>query len=734
MSLTLQSCIGKLGYFIISWLEAILKCSPVIIIQLLAILPLLFIGQGQEAMRALLEPAPVTVSFFLFPILLGYSCLLTASFMFFMLARWNYPADDSVRAFCRIWVPSLLTLMIGLSWPLTVELKIILWWPFIVETTKNSTIFDAQIGLVHGVGPIALVFASWKQTKPNFTRRVTIFLGIATATLLILFVNSSLSSFYAACIILLTLFCALICNDFRDSNPNFQPWPSIYLPSVALALILMGGVLLLSAASTPWRMFIGNPTIILSGFLFLLALAFLLMVLASRLSPVLVNLSWLLLVIVILLTPLNNEPLRVLPAASNLPIRLPPSAHFVEWLRSRPEVTRDAKPYPVFFVAAQGGGVRAAYWTSTLLAGLEERYPGFTNHIYAISGVSGGSVGSAIFTSMYHDLPKRGGKGCAPLVMNPTGIHGLRSCSAYVYQWDLLGPPLAGLLLNDLPFGWWKIRRAQDLEQGLETAWFGSMETRRFEEPFQDLWRDRPYAVPSLILNSTSVDNGHRLVVSNLAAMGELTTEPDVEALLKRPVRLSTATFLSARFPLISPLATFDSECFGHFRLADGGYFNNSGMASIASLLRAILPTDTTSSTSPISEFAGRIQPIVLLISNSPVKGETKSNLLAGSFAGSLVGQVPMLMTAGEAHEATYTKEVVDLVGNEWVAADLRPPNGSSEVALGWMLSAKTRCNMDQMVNTVLNRSDGSAIIGRLLERSLPQPATWTSCEPKPKS
>ena len=676
-------------------------------------------------MDALLDPGPASISWFLFAIVLSYSCILTAYFMFFMLARWSYPADNSVRAFCRIWVPSLLTLIIALSWPLTAELTVISWRPLTVEMTKGSTIFNAMVGLAQGAGTLALVYFCWLQTKPIITRRVKIFLGIAAATLFIAFIGPGLIPFYVTCFISITLFCVLICNDFRDSNPNFQPWPSIHSSGVLFALMFVGGVLLLSATSTPLRMFIGAPFIILSGISFLLALAFLLMVLASRLSPVLVNLSWLLLVIIIFLTPLNNEPLRVLPAASSLPIRLPPSAHFVEWLRSRSEVTRNAKPYPVFFVAAQGGGVRAAYWTSTLLAGLEERYPGFTNHIYAISGVSGGSVGSAIFTSIYHDLPNRGEKGCAPLEIHPTGIHGLRSCSAYVYQWDLLGPPLAGLLLNDLPFGWWKIRRAQDLEQALETAWFGSMQNRRFEEPFQDLWRDRPYAMPSLILNTTSADNGHRLVVSNLKAMGELTTEPDVEELLKRPVRLSTATFLSARFPLISPLATFESAGLGRFRLTDGGYFNNSGMASIASLLRAILPTVST------GEFAGKIQPVVLFISNSPVNDETKSNILEGSLAGSIIGQVPMLLKAGEAHEATYTKEVVDFLGNEWLAADLRPPDGSSKVALGWMLSDKTRCNIDQKVNIILNTSDGSSIIGRVLERGLPEPVSWTSCRPK---
>ena len=260
------------------------------------------------------------------------------------------------------------------------------------------------------------------------------------------------------------------------------------------------------------------------------------------------------------------------------------------------------------------------------------------------------------------------------------------------------------------------------LEEGLENAWFLSMETRRFEGPFQDLWRDRPYQVPSLILNSTSADNGHRIVISNLVARDQITTEPDVEALLDQPIRLSTATFLSARFPVISPEATFSSPDGSRFRLVDGGYFNNSGMASIAQLLRTVLPVVST------GEFAGRIQPLVLVVSSSPTTRESPPGRLAGSLAGALFGPVSVLQNTGDAHEVTYFNEVRNLVGGKWIATDLRPPQGSPEVALGWMLSAETRCKLDLMVNDAMSRSDGSAAIGSALGQVAAQPASWTSC------
>ena len=97
----MQRMAGAFGRFPLALFDALLKCAPVFIIQLCAIYPLVAVGQGREAMRALLDPALANVSWFLFPIALAYSCVLTASFLFFLLDRWNYPADDAARAFCR---------------------------------------------------------------------------------------------------------------------------------------------------------------------------------------------------------------------------------------------------------------------------------------------------------------------------------------------------------------------------------------------------------------------------------------------------------------------------------------------------------------------------------------------------------------------------------------------------------------------------------------------------------
>ena len=60
---------------------------------------------------------------------------------------------------------------------------------------------------------------------------------------------------------------------------------------------------------------------------------------------------------------------------------------------------------PMIFVAASGGGVRAAYWTALALTNIERQiraapiYPAGCSPIIAISGASGGSLGAAVYTA-----------------------------------------------------------------------------------------------------------------------------------------------------------------------------------------------------------------------------------------------------------------------------------------------------------------------------------------------
>ncbi|WP_340671948.1 hypothetical protein [Bradyrhizobium ottawaense] len=77
---------------------------------------------------------------------------------------------------------------------------------------------------------------------------------------------------------------------------------------------------------------------------------------------------------------------------------------FRDWLRQKPRLAEAERlgEYPVFIVAAQGGGIYAANNAARFLARMQDLCPAFRQHLFAISGVSGGSVGSAIFAAALH--------------------------------------------------------------------------------------------------------------------------------------------------------------------------------------------------------------------------------------------------------------------------------------------------------------------------------------------
>jgi NADH:ubiquinone oxidoreductase subunit 6 (subunit J) len=68
---------------------------------------------------------------------------------------------------------------------------------------------------------------------------------------------------------------------------------------------------------------------------------------------------------------------------------------FEAWFQERKDKERYAV-YPIYIVATEGGGIYAAHRTATFLSDLQDRCPRFSHHLFAVSSVSGGSVGAAI--------------------------------------------------------------------------------------------------------------------------------------------------------------------------------------------------------------------------------------------------------------------------------------------------------------------------------------------------
>ena len=269
-------------------------------------------------------------------------------------------------------------------------------------------------------------------------------------------------------------------------------------------------------------------------------------------------------------------------------------------------------PVPMLVVATAGGGIRAGYWTATVLEQLDADFRdqgGVSPYLFAISGVSGGSVGAAAFEAA---LTKREESRCA------AGKPGDPACplATDFLKEDFLAPALASLIFVDAPssflpdFG--QGDRGAALEQSFEQA-SGGLLARPFLSffPFtresigtdpDARWR------PILLLNATHEESGNRIIaghvliernvfIDSLDALHELGTD----------VRASTAAHNSARFTYVSPAGDLGNS---KGSVIDGGYFENYGALSALEISR--------SARVALKDEQPGVKLVILMISSDP--------------------------------------------------------------------------------------------------------------------
>lgn len=85
--------------------------------------------------------------------------------------------------------------------------------------------------------------------------------------------------------------------------------------------------------------------------------------------------------------------------------------HLNRWLRARRNKDngqRADRPIALVVAAGHGGGIRAAYWTGLALAKLEGKKAGFHQHVFAVAGVSGSSLGALVWRAALSSPPADG--------------------------------------------------------------------------------------------------------------------------------------------------------------------------------------------------------------------------------------------------------------------------------------------------------------------------------------
>jgi hypothetical protein len=260
--------------------------------------------------------------------------------------------------------------------------------------------------------------------------------------------------------------------------------------------------------------------------------------------------------------------------------RAAPAQHYVDWRAQHPVRGAPGAREPVILVAASGGGIRAAYWTASVLAAMDS-IPGFADNLFAISGISGGILGEATYLALKRDQLDGGQQ--QPVLPR------VRSVLAH----DFLSPVAAGMLFPDLaqrfffvPIPW------ADRQRFLEASWEDALgpSPNAFTRGFTDLYaangRDR---LPSVLLNATVVETGSRAIVSNMDVTGfSDTVDLLANGYSTQKARLSAAAGMSARFTYVSPAGSLTGPDGTKMRVVDGGYFENFGAVSAMDVLTAL--------------------------------------------------------------------------------------------------------------------------------------------------
>jgi outer membrane protein OmpA-like peptidoglycan-associated protein len=426
----------------------------------------------------------------------------------------------------------------------------------------------------------------------------------------------------------------------------------------------------------------------------------------------------------------------------------------------------------VFFVAAAGGGIRAGYWTATALNEIEKRATDkgrvFHEQLFAISGVSGGSLGATVYNAILN-------------AQQQSAIPDTTNKIDAFFKRDYLGPVVGALLINDplylLSFG--TLSEGYDRGVALEEAWergWTSLKlkgTNAFEDDFLKLSGTQERHMPYLALNGTLPETGERLVASRLK-IGEPETSihRDFFDLRQAAIPASTAVNLSARFPYVSAAGHFDVPGAGRGKdnlqlsVVDGGYFENFGSTTIRDIVQVLINNDCNIEPHVIfitsdPNLSADFDDIVYVQRSSPenststeIKLDFRTRGATKDIANEVGTPVNTLLKTRESRGEETARMLTDLVErNKGDTYHLRmcPPEeyegifagllnwlkpASSAPPLGWVMSEKSREQITAYLTGCGNNLEIKRILDNLnsTEEPVPPVSECEKCQQTPPS
>jgi hypothetical protein len=423
-------------------------------------------------------------------------------------------------------------------------------------------------------------------------------------------------------------------------------------------------------------------------------------------------------VLLFLTGPYNEATVRAI-SSSKEPAPNSLENYIDQWLETRrPEIERQSGKYAVIVVAAEGGGIRAAYWAGTILAALHDRDPCISDHMLAISGVSGGSIGAGVYSAVVA-TEARAFEPCE------AGHRALLRKVQAILGTDLLSAQLGGALVSDgirsivqsnlLPTTW-RVAHFPDrstvfdvnLEAASKQATGDEVMERSWAQPWAGSYhRSMP---PLVIPNMTAVENGERVVLTPFSTPHDWPHALDAGRYADvAHMRFSTAIFLSARFPAISPTARL-GEASGALRVVDGGYGDNSGTATARSIGALLMRIAARKGLAP------RIRPVFLILTNGETVSSPEKALWAATPLGTIFDPATTLIGVGTSSSARYRDELACAIA-PWdgdIVDDFKLDYQHTRLPLGWMLAPATRETLDTRLEELLNVQSVSRHIAAL--------------------
>ncbi len=382
----------------------------------------------------------------------------------------------------------------------------------------------------------------------------------------------------------------------------------------------------------------------------------------------------------------NNHQIRTIaPSTAQIAQRPSLPDYFAHWYRQKQQTwqkdsTMHSDTLPIFIIAAEGGGSRAAYWAGMALQKLYQQYPEAYTYTFAISSVSGGSLGAAMYLSFRRDLHNQ-----------PDTVSLKRMVSK-----DYLTPVTSALLYPELvqkvlPFPIPIFDRARWLEDSWSQMYKSTLSKPTWDESFLSLWQPADASAPLLFLNSTKVETGQKILIS--AVQTDTTYFKDAIDLLKisaRDLPLKTAVSLSARFPLVTPggrIRNYAADTlWGH--AVDGGYFENTGLGTATELYLFLQQL--------ASQQQLKIRPVIISIVNDDYS--TSDQVSRNRFLYELQTPLSAFYNAWGRRSVGTHFIGRQLVGkSDFMTIQLNRRN--ARIPLNWYLSPRSVKNMQQQLD-----------------------------------